>query len=147
MNEPTPTTSPLQDNRDWLGHEAEVRRHEGRVMLTRSGSLTDWWTITKAEHEGISEFRPTKYGRALYLSERLSDCCIEGPLCHMQGLARAIRAGESAEYRRCAVEPYGGGFVLWSPRNDHFAVGWITADTALELAEQIEQAQLPKVTP
>jgi hypothetical protein len=111
-----------------------VRRYTGALLLRGDD---EWHCIEKAAHEHVSMFVPTNYGARLFLSSRLSDCDVEGPAGDMLGLAQAVKDGRHYEARRCAVAPHGGGFVMWSPRNDNESVGWVTARAANDLADHI----------
>ena len=91
--------------------------YDGPIVFQASDDLDGWWTIVKAEHGGRREFVPREYGSALWLEERLSDACIEGPTEEMELLAQAILDGEFIHFKRCSADPEGDHWLLCSPRN------------------------------
>lgn len=108
------------------------------VVCKASEGLTGWYTIVKVEHEGISELRPTSYGAALYLSERISDACVEGSREEMLTLAEAIEKREYESHKRCAVDARTDRVELWSPRNSQ-RPGIVSRAEADALAAQIRR--------
>lgn len=80
-----------------------------------------WWVVEKGEHDGEHGLLVRSGGDAasLYVSSRLSDADVEGTREEIAALARAILAGGSAEFKRCAVEMDDTEryWLLWSPRN------------------------------
>jgi hypothetical protein len=114
-------------------------RHEGDVKLRKSEHMDDWYVIEKAEHEHTSHWdRVGPNAFSLSCSSRISDACVEGPLAHMAGIAKAVRYRGRYFERRCAVDATGREVLIWSPRNST-VIGSITHSAARGLAGQIEE--------
>lgn len=122
--------------------------YAGPLILEEGSS--GWYTIEKGEHAGVTEIRRTGPASGyLYYSGRISDACVEGPLHHMQALARAIRAGGKHTERRCAVRCEEDRVFLWSPRNSTVEAE-VPMQRALELAAiieaEVDRVGLPEVS-
>lgn len=121
----------------------ESNKSDARLTMRRSENLPDWYTIEFAEHEGREWFEPIvedgrEVGAAPRMSCRPSDADIEGTSHEMTMIARAIRAGQSATFKRCAAQRTrdGLGYAFSSPRNsqrEHVA----TLAAATALADEI----------
>lgn len=113
-----------------------------KLKLKHCEGMGDWYTIVKAEHDGIEEFRRTGPNTmSLYCSERVSDACVEGYLHEMADLAKAIDERGEQSFKRCAVavDEKHDRVEFWSPRNSR-EPGVVTLADADDLAEQIREA-------
>ncbi len=88
-----------------------------RCIVVPAKSLTDWWLIERAEHDGREWIEETAWGGSYRRSARLGSADIEGTSAEMLALAEAIEKGESAYFKRCAAERMAHGYLLSSPRN------------------------------
>lgn len=99
--------------------------------------IPDWYLIERAEHDGRSwiEYDGDGGGR-LCISARITNADIEGPSGEMLVLARAILAGLSVHFHRCAAEHTDFGYLLSSPRNSTNPC-LVSFEVARALAQQI----------
>ena len=87
-------------------------------VLVKCDHMEDWWTVDRAEHDGREWMEETGPNSAGWMcSSRPSDADIEGPSAQMLALAKAIEAGESESFKRCAAVRDGETYKLYSPRN------------------------------
>ena len=105
-----------------------------KIVLNKSDSLDDWYTMERAEHEGRQWLEPTGPNSMQFMdSARISDACVEGTAEEMRELAKAIKARGSASFKRCAVRVDGERAYFCSPRNS-------TRDAEVPLADADEFA-------
>lgn len=105
-----------------------------KIVLVKSDWLDDWYTVERAEHEGRTWMEPTGHNSMQFMdSGRISDACVEGTAEEMRGLAKAIKARDSASFKRCAVRVDGELAYFCSPRNS-------TRDAEVPLADADEFA-------
>lgn len=107
-----------------------------RAVVVRSDSMSDWWTIERAEHENVRWMKPVQYGSTLMYSGRISDACVEGTSMEMLELAAAIENGLSESFKRCAVQKVEGGYLFSSPRNSQHP-WFLSLEASRELAGDI----------
>ncbi len=124
-----------------------------RCELIRSGdSDWDWWTIERKEHDGREWLQETGPNSASYMrSARPSDACIEGTSDEMLAIAKAITAGESVNFKRCAAVRVGKTYHLSSPRNSQVPAV-LTLPESYDLSSDIRlkldfKAEEPKQLP
>lgn len=111
--------------------------YDGPLEMTEGG-MDDWHTITKAEHEGVTEVRWSGGHGRLYCSDRVSDACVEGTRAEMVAIANGIKARTPVSFRRCAVS-FDDGMehaLFRSPRNSS-RPGMVPIARAVELADAI----------
>jgi hypothetical protein len=105
-----------------------------KIVLQKSDSLDDWYTIERAQHEGRQWLEPTGPNSMQFMdSARISDACVEGTAAEMREIAQAIKARGSASFKRCAVRVAGERAYFCSPRNS-------TTDAEVPLADADEFA-------
>ncbi len=108
-----------------------------KLVLKHCNWMGDWYTIEKAEHEGIEELRSTgPNSMSLYSSARVSDACVEGTAAEMLDIATAIERREQESYKRCAVDARTNRVGLWSPHNSLHS-GIVSRQDADDLAASI----------
>lgn len=110
-----------------------------KLRFNHCADMGDWYTIVKAEHEGIEEMRPCgPNAMRFYTSERISDACVEGTLAEMLDIAQAIEDRAEDSHKRCAVDATTDRVKFWSPRNSR-RPGIVSREDAEDLARQIRE--------
>lgn len=107
------------------------------VALTVQGEGGDWYVIERAEHDGRVWLEPIgPNASALMCSSRIGNADIEGTYAEMVEIARAIKSGGCASFKRCRAETTPEGVLLCSPRNSLKAT-LVALPRALALADLI----------
>ena len=117
-----------------------------KIKLNHCADMGDWYTIVRAEHDGLNWFERTgSNSQRLMTSERLCpEYCIEGSAEEMIAVATAIHRRGKAHFTRVSVRFAEDGAHLCSPRNsERDAV--VTLEEADELAVQILAELTPNV--
>lgn len=109
-----------------------------KIRLNHCDYMGDWYTIVRAEHDGMEWIERTGPNSSRFMcSERLSpEACIEGDSSDMLAVASAIKSRGAVSFNRVAVhfEPDGAHFS--SPKNsERDAI--VSVEEADELANQI----------
>lgn len=117
------------------------------LVLVRSESLENWFSIRTTEPEYRQMVQTGPNSEALWISNRVSDACVEGTMLEMLILSRAILGQTRYESGRCAVDARGADkydeVLFWSPRNSEMR-GVFTFDEATDLAKQIRSMATPE---
>lgn len=106
----------------------------------------DWFTIVRAEHDGIVWYEQVDENSRRYMSsERLSpEACIDGNASEMVRVAFTIKQRRTVSFKRIAVHFGDDGMHISSPENsDHDVV--VSLEDADDLAEQIFKELIPTV--
>lgn len=117
-----------------------------KFKLDTDTSIKDWAVLKLAdgEHEGVEEMRAYEDDPNCmywYCSYRIGRACVEGPIYEFRGMADAIEAGESIEFRRCAATRLeDGSYEIYSPRNESMPYPVVSAEEALNIVAAIREA-------
>ncbi len=117
------------------------------LTLKKSDNMGDWYTIERKVHDGKAWLEDVGPGVSRFmLSCRIGAADIEGTAAEMVAIARAIKSGQSAEFRRCAAYARPGGWALESPRNSEDAT-FVPAARCQALADEILAVLAQEATP
>lgn len=115
-----------------------------KIVLRKSEHIDDWYTIVRAEHDGLEWIEHTGPNSMRFMcSERLSpEACIEGNADEMLAMANAIRSRKAVLFKRCAVHFERDGAHFSSPKNsERDAV--VPVEDADEFASQVQDELTP----